>query len=68
MGFQNKTAGHHRRRLGIGRCLTRAFAQAGAKVAFLTATKGPDRKTWNFSGKPERTSLFFRGMGKIPRI
>ena len=45
MGFQNKTAVITGGALGIGRCLTRAFADAGLVIAFLTAAKGLERKT-----------------------
>lgn len=35
MGFQNKTAVITGGALGIGRCLTRAFADAGCRIAFF---------------------------------
>ena len=64
MGFQNKTAVITGGALGIGRCLTRAFADAGCRIAFFFAAQGLERKTLIFFNEWEKTLYFSAGMGK----
>ncbi len=67
MGFQNKTAVITGGALGIGRCLTRAFAQAGAKVAFFDRDQRAGQENLEFLRQAGKDVLFFRGDGENPK-
>lgn len=66
MGFQNKTAVITGGALGIGRCLTRAFADAGCRIAFFDCGQRAGEENLNFLQRMGKDALFFCGNGEAP--
>ena len=66
MGFQNKTAVITGGALGIGRCLTRAFADAGCRIAFFDCGQRAGEENLNFLQRTGKDALFFCGNGEAP--
>ena len=66
MGFQNKTAVITGGALGIGRCLTRAFADAGCRIAFFDCGRRAGEENLNFLQRMGKDALFFCGNGEAP--
>ena len=67
MSFHNKTAVVTGGALGIGRCLTRAFAQAGARVAFFDRDQGAGQENLEFLRQMGKDAVFFCGDGENPK-
>lgn len=66
MSFQNKMAVITGGALGIGRCLTRAFADAGCRVAFFDCNREAGEENLEFLKKAGKDVLFFFGNGEDP--
>ena len=64
MGFQNKTAVITGGALGIGRCLTRAFVDAGCRIAFFYCGQRAGEENLNFLQRMGKDALFFCGNGE----
>lgn len=64
MGVQNKTAVITGGALGIGRCLTRAFAEAGCRVAFFDCNREAGEENLRMLQKAGKEVLFFHGDGE----
>lgn len=52
--------------LGIGKCLTREFAEAGAKVAFFDCNREAGEENLAFLKNAGKEALFFYGDGENP--